>query len=901
MAHGLWWSFGEPREANDRLVTDFYYQTGRHAELHLPWPSKPFTAAGDLAVRINNGSRLSDWPTDLTIKSVETGRLLYELLGKEAQASLIRAFANLSENRTERILRLHFPTPTPENRELCLALEDLPWELLHDGEEFITWRYSIQIIRAHTRDVFPSPNPVVDVNSWGILLVSPFVFASDEECLRVGLEPLPQGMEEIKTLRELQNQTHGLIRVVPHRHKRLPSGITTFSELEHTLLNGESPHVQLIHFIGHGVIYDDEPCLCFESSGGGGIDYVSVKRLQKLFIAIQENKLHQEIPSILFLNACSSSSRGRYSAGFASGLHDLGLCVMGYHAEIYDDGKPSLAARSFYQSMCVEQSLHHPDQRPNVVTAVGAARRRLRDVENESNPVWGSLRAYLPHEVSFSVHGRGMVERSIQALYSHFSHWMNPGDYTDHLSIGFQFAIFFGAVMGLINLAFIFPETVLARHFTYQEIVSEITRIFLVGPLSFLAGAIFIALQTRRNYQFLYRHSGKIPLFHVIGHCITSLPVYLISGLAFAFLFFYSFSRLDLLTAQTTAFASLTETTVSYFWYGFVGLLGGTVALSLLFSSGFCLRKKETLHSYRSYYFILGIFILIGLSYVIYTFYGIDVNQYRVMGWVVYVLLSIIVYTLAVTKLLKEISWRASQKSMPSSALSWKKLVPLLGSVMLVVLCYFLLEESVRFEEHTIQRAMIEQKESIGQEEKDPYVTKVLERALRQRAIREIPDSIERVAEEDWLLSVVYADYLLYQAESLTQHVIEKCQTYLDNSIVRNPEVQFKDYFCNIQAMVIYNKADMLTDQDKKRKLYQEAKEFAKIAVEKDNSNFAYLDTLARAEWRLAKYNPSILDDAASNIREAQWRAFFLRSPRAGEVKRSIDNMAEKILNARSS
>ncbi len=896
--HRLWWSFGEPQFEEGELVTNFYYQTGKHAELRLPWPTRRFSAAGDLPVRITDGTTESSWTTDLISGTIETGKRLYEYLGKHAQTSLIRTFANLKEDSTTRILCLRFPPPTSENRELCLALEDLPWELLHDGEEFISQRYSLQIIRSHSREVFTTLSRSLDISSWGILLVSPFVFTEEAKNREVGLQPLPQGIEEIESLRLLEQQTHGLIHIGPKVRKKEPGGIRTFSDFEKHLSFERGDSYQLVHFVGHGVIYDDEPCLCFEGENGG-IDYISVEKMRRMFLSLKDERSRNSMPSCLFLNACSSSSRGRYSAGFASGLHDLGMCVLGYQAEVRDDAMPLKAAQSFYQSLCIEQPLKNPHLRPNVITAIGSARRHLRSHDHDSKPVWGRFRAYLPLELSFNVRGRGFIERTVQNFYAHFAQWMNPADYSDHLSIGFLFAIFFGALMGLENLAFILPETVLSRHLTYQEIVSELTRIFLVGPLSFLAAAIFAALQTRRNHLFMLPLSGKIPLSQLTWHCIRGLPILAGAGLAFAILFSYSFSRLDLLTAQTKSMASLSHFPVSIFWYGLVAILGITVTLSFFASCWACLRYRETLHSYRTIYFLLMVYTL---SLIVSPFILVHENGvYHVIGWISFSTVNIFAYALAVTKTLKETSWRASQKSAGAVPFSWKKLLPLLGGVLLVIFCYFLLEESVRFEEQTIQNALIRRRENIEKDKKDRYTEKIIERALRQRAIREIPEGIRQAAADDWLLSIVWADYVLFQAqyeENTDQlDLLAECQFHLNQSVELNKEVQYKDYFCNIKAMAHVLLADVSDHADAKRQQYRIALEKASQAVEKDDMNFAYLDTLARAEAKLAILNRdrTLLDHAAEHIQEAEWRAFFLRSPRAKDIRQSISTVAETI------
>ncbi|MBN2327203.1 MAG: hypothetical protein JXR73_08605, partial [Candidatus Omnitrophica bacterium] len=612
-------------------------------------------------------------------------------------------------------------------------------------------------------------------------------------------------------------------------------------------------------------------------------------------------------PRVLFLNACSSSSRGRYSSGFAAGLHDLGMCVLGYHSDIYDDDKPLIAADSFYRSLCVDQSLQNPQLDPNVITAIGAARRRLRDQGETAKPAWGSLRAYLPSEISFTVRGRGIVERSLQHLYSRFAQWMNPLDYTDHLSIGFQFAVLFGVLMGFINLAFIFPETLLVRHYTYQEIVSEILRIFLVGPLSFLAAAIFSSFLTLQNHRFLRRRSGKIPLGTLFKHVAISLPVLALSGAAFCALFTFSFSRLELLTAQITVFSGLTQLSIDDFWYRLIGGIGGTVSFSLLLASVFCLRRKETLHSYRTFYWVSALYGGLFLLYLCRVFHSEEMSVYRTGGWMLFILLNIVACSSVVIKTLKEISWRAMQKSEPSTQLSWRKLLPLLGGAFLVAFCFYLLEEAVRFEQHTVQAAILQRKASLETGEFSPHIEKILERALRQRAIHEIPDSVldghEDIvaAKQDWLLSLVCADYLLYRAQQrdskdALSSDLARCQEFLYTGEILNAEVKFKDYYCNIAAMVEMLKTRGESDEARQTGC-QLALANARKAVEKDERNFAYLDTLARVEAEIGEQNndPDLLRQAAGHVRKAQWRAFFLRSPKADEVRRSIDQLAESI------
>ncbi|MGC9329275.1 MAG: hypothetical protein ACP5I1_16700, partial [Candidatus Hinthialibacter sp.] len=353
--------------------------------------------------------------------------------------------------------------------------------------------------------------------------------------------------------------------------------------------------------------------------------------------------------------------------------------------------------------------------------------------------------------------------------------------------------------------------------------------------------------------------------------------------------------------------SGLTQLTIEDFWYTWLAVIGGATTLSLLFASVFCLRRKETLHSYRTFYWIFILYSGMALLYLCRIFHSEEMSVYRTGGWMLFILLNIVACSSIVIKMLKEISWRAMQKSEPSTQLSWRKLLPLLGGAFLVVFCYYLLEEAVRFEQHTVQAAILQRKASLESGEFNPHIEKILERALRQRAIHEIPDSVLEededvvAAKQDWMLSLVCADYLLYRAQQRDSHEalfndLAQCQEFLFIGETLNAEVKFKDYYCNIVAMVEMLKTRDESDEARQTG-YQLALANARKAVEKDDRNFAYLDTLARVESEIGEQNNDLdlLRQAAGHARKAQWRAFFLRSPKADEVRRSIDQLAESI------
>ena len=236
-----------------------------------------------------------------------------------------------------------------------------------------------------------------------------------------------------------ENATNGLVEVIPPVEHPDSQGIKTFAELESSLLENSRSGTPILHYVGHGVLYNDEPCLCLEN-GNGAIDYVTVSRLRQLFIRLREKQGADALPAIIFINACSSSSRGRYSSGFAAGLHDLGICVIGYSSQIQDDYLTVSAAKNFYQSLCINQALQKPKDPPTVHHALEATRRELRNQEQEGRQLGNYLRAYFPVEVSYYLQGRTWLERHVQNQYNHWAKWMNPMDYTDHLSLGFVFA-----------------------------------------------------------------------------------------------------------------------------------------------------------------------------------------------------------------------------------------------------------------------------------------------------------------------------------------------------------------------------------------------------------------------------------------------------------------------------
>lgn len=893
-AHRLCWSFGEPEEKEGALVVPFYYQTGRHTLIRLPWPTPRFSAAGGLHIRLGGGAGA---PSS-SASAIELGRILYQALGAEAQKTLIQAFANRDAPDTPRVLLLQFPTSLSPTDEITLALEDLPWELMHDGEDFIAWHYNLQIVRSHVRDPYQIPQRVW-LNSWRILLVTPFVFSSTDEYAQAGLEPLPVAEVEARELRQMNTQTRGMVHVLPGS-SRQSKQIRTFEDFESALRSSVRNPYQAVHFTGHGMVYEEEPCLCFED-GAGGVTYVSVARVRRLLLSIRDESGPEALPRVLFLNACSASRRGRYSTGFAAGLQDVGVTVVGYQSQIPDDERPRMAAEKFYRSLCMEQSLESPHRPPNLITAIDVARRQLRGAERETQPVWGRLRAYLPRPVDFHVEGRGALERSIQRLYSRIAQWMNPADLTDHLSVGFIIALMFGALLGLQNLAFVLPESVWQRHLTYSEILSELIRVFLVGPLSFLAAAIPIAGQTYVLHKFLRERDVGPSLWQWIPFFLQSLFFSLCSGVLFAVLFSYSFSRLDLLTSETVILAVEYPVSVEVFWYAWVGALGGMLALVMHASNGINGLFRQSLYSYRTYYVLMA--MLAGFFAVLFVLmFQIEWPELDTKEvWNFGAIIILTGYAALVTKFIKETSWRAEKRQLVAPTITWRKVIPLLSALAIVLLSYFLLELTARFQQQTIQTAM-EQRMQMAEPAYDDRTSAILQRALRQRVQFNVSQSLRYAASIDWLLSVVLADALVGEARQernpvLQRGLLEESDEALQFAVEQNPEVQFIDYWANIDAMRMLTLSTIVDDPSRKIELLRNARSRALQAVKKENRNFAYLDTQARVEHELGRLEEDVtlLENAQQITRRAKWSAFFLRSPVADAVRASIDALEQDI------
>ncbi len=899
MNHQLFWIFGTPEEEDGILAVDFYYQAGKHTRLHIPIPAPRFQAAGELPFHLKENNLSKPPAFDLPSNPVEAGKKLFSILGEEAQKTLIQTFANLENHSDERLLYLIFSTPSTESNEWSLTLEDLPWEYLHDGNQFISQRYQLQIVRNHVKHQYPFAVEKHDINDWRILLVSPFVFSNLAVLNQAGLSPLPGAQKEILTLRALENETSGFINISPPSHGKQMQGITTLDELNSCLSASKNKPFHIIHFCGHGVMYEDEPCLCFETDPGG-IEYVNVDQLKRaLSVAVESNQT-ESLPDILFLNACSSSSRGKYSAGFAAGLHELNVCVLGYQTQVRDDDKLVEASKEFYRSLCIQQPLQQAYSPSSVIKAVGDSRRQLHNHGGTTPNHSANMQVYLPTQLQFQWTGRGFVERRIQSMYSRFAEWTNPSDFTSHLSLVFFSAFVFGTLFGIENVLFIFPESVLTNYLNYTEIVSELTRIFMIGPLSFLAAAIWIAWITQIEFRLLMS-THAVPKWKWPTFLMQFIPLSILAGVSYSLMFSYSFSHMDLLTAKTKELAPLLDYSTAVFWYGLSGFMGATMTISLALAVWICYRKRETLHTYHVYSVMIAVYIIGG---------AINcwlINQQSITGialildWFVCSLINIFAYALITTKVIKETCWRSAHKTTEKPNVSWRKLVPLVGGAILVLLCYILLEESVRFEKETIHWALAERSENAGNPQ-SKYVEKVLERALRQRAIDDVPERVRQVADKDWLLSLIYADHLLFLAQNSAVYdpktTMAESRFYLENSIALNPAVQYTDFFQNIYAMVLLNEAREMEEGDDKTALLRKANQLAESAVKKDEGNFAYLDTLARAQYRWAlhdEYNFIYLSNALDNIQQAEWSAFFLRSSRADEVRESIRTLRNKI------
>ena len=451
----------------------------------------------------------------------------------------------------------------------------------------------------------------------------------------------------------------------------------------------------------------------------------------------------------------------------------------------------------------------------------------------------------------------------------------------------------------------IFPQAVSSVYLTYLEILSELARIFMVGPLAMLVASLFIAWQTRKNHVFLLPWQGKISKIKLLLFLVRSLPGAIGAALSFTLLFTYSFWSLELLNNQTSSFSDFSGLTINIFWQYFVLICFFSMLGSLMIANWLYMQSRESLHSYRTYYFLMLSLGLVMLGFLILLRADNLYESYiRFCIWAICSLSIVSLFGLTVIKTLKEICWSASQKRKGKTGLSWQKLIPLLGGTVVGLLFYFFLEESARFEPQTINQAILERETNLNEAIPDLQVIRILERALKQRAIKDIPQSIGDVTNRDWLLSVVCGDYSLMRARLVEESDekqfasnLEMAKEYLNDAKDLKAEVQYKDYYCNIMAMVNIKSAERTKTAREKQRLLEEALYNARLAVEKDSNNYAYLDTLAQAEYEMGELKKDIvqLESAKTHIRRADWCAYFLRSDKASDVQHAFADLALKI------
>ncbi|NET38467.1 MAG: CHAT domain-containing protein [Cyanothece sp. SIO1E1] len=262
----------------------------------------------------------------------------------------------------------------PETERVALGLAHLPWELLHDGEEFLLRNQTISVLPV--RSVRRRQGNGLTVQNRPLRLL--FMATSPEDITPV----LSFEQEEANILQATQDQPLALIVEESGSVEELGNLVKSYSE----------GYFDVFHLTGHGLIYtaadyghllagsnrqipDHTPCFITEDDFGK-VQLTTVSDLAKAF--------RGRWPRVVFLSGCHTGqvpNRGTVPS-MAQALVKAGASVvLGWARPVYDR-TGIVAAQALYRALATGDSIED---------AVQAAQREM--VEQKCSD-WHLLRIY---------------------------------------------------------------------------------------------------------------------------------------------------------------------------------------------------------------------------------------------------------------------------------------------------------------------------------------------------------------------------------------------------------------------------------------------------------------------------------------------------------------------------
>ena len=254
------------------------------------------------------------------------------------------------------------------------SLVEYPWELMHDGEEFLCLKHSMG------RFVNGSNAPSTEAQEtgwWGaplrplkvLLLSVPRAKWPDEE-----FPELPHAVIEADTIRDFLSDIDTVDLLDLSRRAS--------SESFYDAVKKHRPH--FIHFCGHAKFHSDEPddsCLVLPD---GPLDVGTLTALLKNYP-----------PIFCFINACESTKtageNGQFNFGLARAFLESGAYLLGSRWKITDTAAASFAPR-FYAALL--------DEGRSVGQAIQDARKACKETAAK-DPSWASYIYYGDPRVYF--------------------------------------------------------------------------------------------------------------------------------------------------------------------------------------------------------------------------------------------------------------------------------------------------------------------------------------------------------------------------------------------------------------------------------------------------------------------------------------------------------------------